>query len=189
MYSVLWKHIFILYNMKTFLIYSRTHHGVSGNSRHWYDKNPWVEIYAIMSRWPLAYGKYGMVVWTNPGLEGSSLGVNTAAVILTLRSQLKPTEILNEGWKGLWKTKVKWLVSWLTISFSLSSPISSIFFHHEKAFPALPSIYIQVYSPLSSGCQDIQVSVYVIQNLLLYGQICGTVQTLYTVPQGKCKLV
>ncbi len=35
-------------------------------------------------------------------------------------------------------------------------------------------------SLLSSGFQDIQVSVYVVQNLLLYGLICGTVQTVYT---------
>ncbi len=36
--------------MKT---YSRTHHGVSGNSRQWYDRNLWVEVchYVTSSVW------------------------------------------------------------------------------------------------------------------------------------------
>ncbi len=39
------------------------------------------------------------------------MGVNKAAVILTLRSQLKPTEILNEVERVNERIKVKWLVS------------------------------------------------------------------------------
>ncbi len=49
-------------------------------------------------------------------------------------------------------------------------------------------IYIYLYIDRCQVVVKIYRYLYVIQNLLLYGLICGTVQTLYTVPQGKCKL-
>ncbi len=126
--------------MKTFLIYSRTHHGVSGNSRQWYDKNLWVEIcHTVTCSVQIWYGSMDWPGGVFIGCEHSSCNIDSTVAV-------------EAHWDLEWR--MKWLMkNKCEMAGVMTLPFPSVyrhlivpfFFHHEKAFPALPSTYIQEY--------------------------------------------